>query len=231
MKKCLGIFTPQINPEKLYTKKVKYKDLTGLPFEQILREFNNRIQDWFINPVDALTSNGEDIGHYGFPTTMTCCVLIDLLCQYREGSEHSTEKIYRKYLEHLHGSFNYKLSRPIHSVGYKNSLPYEVIITDLAHAFYHGFRCGIIHNAKIMEYGRINGDPKIAPDVIQERKWDNDDTLIEVAVNPSLLFKGLKYKFESYLQELGNKENTDLRENFAKKFKQDTDVDPLEEGG
>ena len=29
----------------------------------------------------------------------------------------------------------------------------------------------------------------------------------------------------------GNKENTDLRENFSKKFKQDTGVDPLEEGG
>jgi len=226
VKKCLENFVPQINPERNYTKEVKYKDLMGYSFEQILSEFNNRILGWFINPVDELTDEGSNVGHYGFPTTMACCVLIDLLCQYREGLERSTESIYRNYLGLIHVSFNHKLSKTINSVEYKNNLPYEVIITDLAHAFYHGFRCGIIHNAKIMEYGRINGDPKIAPDVIQERKWDNEGTQIEVAVNPGLLFKVLKYNFQTYLQELGNKKNTNLRENFAKRFKQDTGIVP-----
>ena len=116
------------------------------------------------------------------------------------------------------------LSSPINSVIYQGNLPYPENILDLAEAFYHGFRCGVVHNAKIMEYGRINPDKMISPDIIQEKPWAPGTAQIEVSVNPSLLFKAVVAKFEDYLVRLRDKTQIDLRTKFANRFKSDTGI-------
>lgn len=90
-------------------------------------------------------------------------------------------------------------------------------IKDLAEAFYHAFRCGIVHSAMILDYGRISGGDIVGTGkVVSLRKWGNEER--EVAVNPFELLTRVEKVFDDYVDLLRDKANRRLRINFARKF-------------
>lgn len=94
-------------------------------------------------------------------------------------------------------------------------------ISDYAEAFYSIFRCGLLHNAMITADGRISG-PSILKKIIKLRKWNFGSKYGgEIAVNPTALLNNLEKFFKSYIKKLRNKEETNLRQNFAKKLEWD----------
>jgi hypothetical protein len=97
----------------------------------------------------------------------------------------------------------------------------EKSLEDYAKAFYQIFRCGILHNAMVMYYGRISGK-SILKKSIKLRSWKYGNRRgREIAVNPILLLKNLEIFFNQYVNKLYDAKEKELRLNFINKFEWD----------
>ena len=215
------------NPEKFFGGGFRYSDLPGKPFEEVVKCFDLRVKSWFLDRVKRPARGAwfwrmlERFGlrwPHGFQITATCCIVIDLLCQYKHDLLSSRREKYIAYLEELHPNFKQSINPPINSIDFRNGQPKQ--ISSLAEAFYFGFRCGVVHNASIINYGRISGPDKV-PEVIQLRQWGAHGENREVGVCPEILLECVTEKHNCYIQDLLNKTNSELRQNFASKFERD----------
>lgn len=213
------MWKPLHNPDKSFGGGLHYRDLEGKSLNEVATAFHERHKAWYIEPIKLLASQKDSKRPHGFVMTAISCILIDILSQYHVGSEKHQENDYVKYVEGLDPLFNQKIDPAIISFRFKDRLkkgPTEEI-KHLAYAFYHGFRSGIVHGGRILEYGRISG-PQVAPKIIQIRKWGEKSENQEVAVSPELLFECVENRFMDYIKALTEGNNLKLRQNFAKKF-------------
>lgn len=154
------------------------------------------------------------------------CIIIDLLSQYWYGLPSSNGKKYKDFLKILMRSFQSKIKPPLKYYWWneRNKVWEERSLHDYAQAFYQIFRCGVLHNAMIMDCGRISGK-SILKKSIKLRSWKYENKKgKEVAVNPILLLKNLEIFFNRYIKRLYNVRERNLRRNFIKKFEWDFGV-------
>lgn len=212
------------NPERNFGGGKLYKDIQKMSFEEAVQAFKGRIKSWFLNPASPIVKEGERSIPNGFQVIQACCIVIDLLSQYVNDLPASQAKEYIDFLKNLDPLFVETIDPPIESWSYKKDagkgnawIQKSERIETLAQGFYHGFRCAIVHNAMIMDYGRISGEP-VAPKTVQLRPWDGKR---EIAVNPTLLFAAVLKRFDEYISDLLDKNNNELRQRFASKFERD----------
>jgi hypothetical protein len=201
------------NLERAFSPHCEYKDLLDKNFEQVVIAFKDRIKAWYIDQALFPIQKSE-----GFLMTTMSCIVIDLLSQYYYNLDASRREEFEKFLSEHIPEFNEKIEPLESSTFYSDEWSPETI-ANLSHAFYHGFRCGIVHNGRVLEYGRISGDLE-APKIVQVKPWKNGGGR-EVAVNPRLLIERVDKIFHDYVDKLLDPSNKDLREKFAKKFERD----------
>lgn len=216
------MFKSNPNPEKTFGGGKHYQDLISMTFEEVVTAFEGRVKDWFIRPVTVLVKDNNTVSPNGFQITQACCVVIDLLSQFRNDLPASSASSYIDYLKELDPLFAEEVNPAIDSWDPKTGKLRK--IENLAQAFYHGFRCGIVHSAMIMDYGRITDRPDIAPQMIQARKWGKTIKDREVVVSPALLLRSVIRGFETYIQALKDQSQQALRQHFANKMKRDFGV-------
>jgi len=96
------------------------------------------------------------------------CIIIDFLSQYRYGLEASESDKFKEFFSTYLGGYNFSLKPSITSCYcYKNKWQ-KIEITDIANALYHGFRCGLLHSGRILEYGRIN---ELHKEPVRAERW------------------------------------------------------------
>ncbi len=212
-------FISNPNPEKNFGGGKLYQDIQKMLFDEAVIAFEKRIKSWFLDPANPLIREGETSIPNGFQVTQASCIVIDVLSQYINDLPASRATEYIEFLKGLDPLFQEIVDPPIESWSYKNNslVPRPESIDTLAKGFYHAFRCGIIHGAMIMDYGRISGEP-VAPQLVQLRSWNGHR---EIAVNPTLLFNVVVKRFDAYILELLNSDNRKLRERFRNKFFRD----------
>lgn len=177
------------------------EDLKDASFEKKLEIFETRINDWFINPAKELSKNKD----FGFPLVVISCVLVDTLSQFYYGSPKSKGEDFKRFLREKISDFNLKLPKPIlHSINDR-----MVKLEDFADVFYHGFRCGILHEAKIL-YGEIEVSDK------PMLRWVNQGKFGKLIIDPIRLLNKMENLFKTYLVNL--KKDKMLKNNFEKKF-------------
>ena len=206
-----------INPSRAFAPQTLYKDLVGKSFEEVVKIFASRVQTWYLDQV-LHREGGDD----GFLRTTMSCIVLDLLSQYYFDLPNSQESGFRQFLREKIPQFNQRIDPAIQSSTYRNGEWWVEPIHSLDKAFWHGFRCGIIHNGMILEYGRIS-TPRIAPEIVQLRDRD-DKHGTEVAVNPVLLLERVNQLFQDYMRQLLSPSETELRKKFAAKFERDFGV-------
>lgn len=203
-----------VNPTRAFAPATLYRDIKARSFNQVVAAFGNRIKTWYIDQALKATR-----AHEGFLLTTMSCIVLDLLSQYFYNLPNSQAAKYRQFLREQIPEFNQPIQPPIHSYTYTLQGWRKEAILSLDHAFWHGFRCGIIHNGMILEYGRISGDP-IAPKIVQIR--DREDSKgKEVAVNPRLLIDRVDRVSRNYVRRLTQRSERKLRNNFSAKFMRD----------
>jgi len=212
------------NPEKTFCLSTSYKDLDPDNLNEIIAKFEERIRCWFFKPTKDLIR--KNIEANNFFAIIIVCVIIDLLSQYWYGLPSSDGKKYKEFLKIFMGSFKSKIKPPLKHYFWnkQKGLWEEISLQDYAHAFYQIFRCGVLHNAMIMDCGRISGK-SILKKSIKLRSWKYGSKKgKEIAVNPTLLLKNLEVFFNRYVEKLYNVHEGDLRKNFIKKFEWDFGV-------
>ncbi len=204
------------NPEKAFSKDRRYGDLNPRNFDSIIRAFERRVLHWYFFQAKEIK---EKVQAQGFIITQIACTIIDVLSQYVYNLQESDGNYYKRFLKEHIAEFNGFIDPPIKSFTYlKRDRKWKVEeIRDFADAFWHAFRCGVVHNAMILDYGRISGEDIVGKGrIVCLRTWGNGER--EVAVNPFELMDRLEEVFRNYIGQLLDPKNKQLRRNFSDKF-------------
>lgn len=198
------------NPKKAFGPNILHRDLIDKSYLEAVELFNKRISGWYFNIVQSMPYKIE---HYNFPVIIFCCIIIDLLSQYVYGLPVHKEESYKQFFRDYLKKFNRKIDPPIISCRFREKNWHEEIIHDFADAFYHCFRCGVVHSGRILEYGRIN--ESFPEEIIKLEKWGKNSR--EIHVHTTGLLAELKNIFNNYIEKLRN-HDPELMKNFIDKF-------------
>jgi len=145
--------------------------------------------------------------------------MIDKLSEFKNYLRDKISKKFNKSFKNS-GFIKFYNSRTIESKkpGFNTFQVNCIEISDCADAFWIGFRNGIVHNAMILPFGRINRSPI---GIFNEELWDKKQNLIQITINPKNLFKRVVKVFDDYISRLLVSSNIDLRNNFKNKFLRD----------
>jgi len=201
------------NPTKMIANGIKFGDLSCKSYQDKVEIFRSRIQEWFFNAMKPLIEKDES----NFLLISTSCILIDLFSQYRFGLAYSTRQSYIQFIKNYLSDYNHSIVPPIESCHYNaGSKKWEKDeVKSVAEAIYHGFRCGILHSARIMEYGRINRD--FEKEVIKILQWGTDNKK-EINIHAPKFFSKPEEVFNNYIKILKDESDEEYKINFLKRF-------------
>jgi len=205
------------NPNRVFSNdgkcSIKHSELNQQSFEKIVGCFEARITSWYFNLAKELSKDTQS----NFMVMGTCCILIDLFSQYFYGRLFSSQKYFIKFIDDYLGKYNKAINPPINTlISYKNDIPQKCKIKTVAQGLFVGFRCGIVHSARILEFGRINRNDQV--NAITVLPWnEGGKSGVEIQINPLLLLNELEVIFRSYIQKLKNNDPNTVK-HFKKKF-------------
>lgn len=219
-----------VQAARLFRPDRTYAQIAWANFTEVIGEFRNRIEAWYLLPAKELSDNGA----FAFSVMALNCLLIDALSQYRYGAQQSPSEQQNncnKPLESSHFKFedfiierlpalSVPIAPPIRTGRVKNGQP--VTLATLPEVLYTGFRCGILHEAHVALYGALSGQEEIAS-VVPTGLCTYSDTggdCPTVVVFPQKLLTALNDAFSAYLAELLNPDPgfDALRSRFKDKF-------------
>jgi hypothetical protein len=201
------------NPNRAFADGIKVYDLQGQSFDKVIDYFESRITKWYFK-----ISRRKVLKDSNFMLMTTCSVLIDLFSQYFYGQYFSSKKHFIQFIEEHLDKYNQELTPPLETVDRdkKTGNPTQVKVKSIAEGLYVGFRCGVVHSARILEFGRINQVDKKNAISLQEWRYEHKNGR-EIQVNPALLLKELERIFRKYIKKL-RKNDQEAVANFKKKF-------------
>lgn len=191
----------------------RYADIDWSKFDVAVEAFRGRLEAWYFAPAKLL----GDAPDAGFAEAALTCLLIDTLCQYYLGTSSSTGNQFKDFARGQLG-----LSDPLPSPIRRDPAmqgPNELL--DLADVLYHGFRCGILHEAHVPLFGAINGQDTLASFHPNAFTTYLDGTpCLTVVVDPGKLRAHVANWFDHYIERLLNLDaaHDNLRVAFRRKF-------------
>jgi len=205
------------NPDRAIAPNTHTRDLSNKSYSEIIEIFKDRIYDRYIYAADAFDKEKK----YNFVVIILCCIIVDLLSQYWYGSPASKKFYFKEFFRENFKQYNHRIIPPIRSCYFDTNKDkwFEEIINDVADGFYHCFRCGVVHSAMILEYGRIN--ERFPEEIIKVVTWGKDKN--EININTSGFLRLVKEAFDSYCEKLRLEEQR-LKNNFIKKWELDFGV-------
>lgn len=208
---------------RYFSKEVRYSQIDWSSLQSIILAYRQRIYDWYLDPARELAKNV----HFAFSVMALNCLLIDTLSQFVSGTDSSTARAFKQFIhEKLPDRYSSRLETPItHDDGKK-----KTTLMDIADVIYHGFRCGILHQAHITPYGGVDPgtDEAVRYGLFGLLRYKADGAECpSVILNPLILLDDLQGAFDSYIDELNDRRghNDRLRENFKAKFSGSFGVD------
>jgi hypothetical protein len=221
-----------VNPERHFNKSQKIQELRGKSFDEVVDIFKERINGWYFIIGDTILQQPQPRRiHASFGLMIINVIIIDLLSQYEYNLFKSKGEYYGDFLKSHIPEFNnnyrndYKIKyyHPIKEIYIEDKA--NTCFKDYSEAFWIGFRCGIVHNAMILPFGRINTEPK---DIIDEKTWndDNGDDRVDLVIHPINLYHRIKDIFDEYITKLKNPVNSNLINDFKDKFERDFGYQP-----
>ena len=207
------------NPDKPFAPSARFGDLEGRTYLEIVEIFESRISGWYFDVAEAIS---DKIPGYNFAVIILDSIILDLLSQYIYGASTSSESIFKRFFREYLGEYNHKIDPPIVSCYFNKRRQkwMREVIRDVADGFYHCFRCGVVHAAGVLEYGRMSS--RYTGEIIKVIDWG--DGKKEINVNAVELLRRLRAIFNAYTTKLKNNELV-LKHNFIEKFKLDYGVE------
>jgi hypothetical protein len=224
-KEALKIRKNNRNPDVTFAHPdVKYKRVLDgdYTYEDAVTDFENKVTRWYFGvaeKIEDVNSSEEGLPGANFSVLMLNCMIIDLLSQYYYGMPTSKGSKFKSFVETRFSKYNKSIDPPIRSCSYMKCWKVEGIKT-IADALWHGFRCGVLHSGRILEYGRIN---ELYDTPISIEPWESNPDKKDIHINTFSLLKEIKKVFKSYMKDLKSNREPQKR-NFIKKFQFDYGV-------
>lgn len=216
------MFYEVVQANRYFDRNRRYADIDWNSLDQIVDAFERRLLDWYFDPAKELAKNV----HFAFAVMALNCLLIDTLSQFAYGNASSSPAAFKQFIRDNLPQYSGRLLKPIqHHDGNRTCS-----LADVADVLYHGYRCGILHQAHISPYGLI--DPGASQAVRQSpsgyvKYKSSGSDCAAVVVNPRALLEDLSGVFEGYLRDLKNPDprHGPLRTKFKDKFSRSFGLD------
>lgn len=215
-----------LNPSRDVAFGVKFQQLDGKSFNEMLEFLKQRIEDFFLEPIRVIMNSlisGKET-NIGFVIISLCSTLIDVLSSYINPKELQIGKRFVDFLvKWMPGDFNksFRNNRIIFYYDRKGKLIQAFSSSiNYAQAFWFQFRCSVVHNASFGPYGGYDfGQSDLLEEYLFKDNMGRDR--VELGVNPTLLFNNVKQIFNDYINKLRNPLEDVLRNNFKCKLLKD----------
>jgi hypothetical protein len=207
------------NPNKPFAPNARFADLENRTYLEAVEIFESRIAGWYFDVAESIY---EKVPGYNFAVIILCSIIMDLLSQYIYGAPTSSESVFKRFFREYLGEYNQRITPPIISCYFNKRRQkwMREVIKDVADGFYHCFRCGVVHAAGILEYGRLSS--RYAGEIIKVIDWGENKK--EINVNAIELLRKLRQIFDAYTAKLKNSELV-LKHNFVEKMRLDYGID------
>jgi hypothetical protein len=202
-----------VKATRLFSPSTLYSELNWNDFPTVVQKFKEQLLVWYLAPAEELLKTAD----YAFAAMSLACTLVDTIGQYFYGVEEGTKAQFKGFLDQHFPDFAQPLAVPIQSSHQARTFP----VTTLSDAIYHGFRCGIIHEAHVKLYTGVVGQDHLTTYHPNGYTLYSDDTdCPTVIVDPSRFVRHLKDVFENYFASLLQMDPAKdyLRTNFKRKF-------------
>jgi hypothetical protein len=171
-------------------------------WSEVIGVFERRMKERFFTCIDALVEADtkpdlKSLGSPpeahcipGFSIMALCCLLVETLQGFRTGASPNTKEIFLKFLR-----------RPAFGAAFAED--------KIAECFVKGIRHGVLHEAETKKWVIWRSEPHgqiVAP--------EQDGH----ALNRTLFYDAVEQEFGSYLKELRDPSNDELRKRFRKKM-------------
>lgn len=160
-------------------------------WKKAIHMFEDRINGRYLNVISKIRENNY-LHNDGFAIMALNCLLIETLLQFKEGwneTKHSNSDEYSRFLI--------------------EEFPAVFINITLARCFYSNIRCGILHSAQTKKGSQLTTRNQYIV-----RRIDNNRISVDVIGISNII----NDYFERYLENIRNRENIELRNNFLKKM-------------
>lgn len=191
----------------------KYSDIDWSDFNQAVEAFAARVNGWFFESARHLQRAS---GHYAFPVMMINCMLLDMLAMYYYGEEHSTNKLFKKFVRNCFPQWKIRFSRKIRTENRNGNL---VRVNDVATALYDAFRNGIFHEGRIKLWGGMSSaDSTFSFHSSGKTLYEDGSDCPAVYVDPHRMLDEVDSFFRQYVASLKDQSYRKRRKSFRKKF-------------
>jgi hypothetical protein len=215
------MFYQPVQDQRLFKPGVLYSQIDWTRFHTIVSEFDGRIREWYLNPAKTLQCIS---GHYAFSVMALACLLTDTLSQFYSGKPSSDRETFKEFVRQQFPTFAQLLPTAINRPAHSN----PATLTDFADVLYHGFRCGILHEAHITPYGVLSAQDMILSCVPTGLTfYQGGVDCPTVVIYPKLFLDALEAFLVTYVSQLLNPDAAfnDLRTHFKTKFKASFGID------
>ena len=170
---------------------IKLKFDSEQDWEEACKIFYDRLYSRFLKPIKMI----EDYEFSGFVIMALDCLLIETYQQFYNGEKETPKRKSKEYFKQFFNDTSFK----------------EDFKERMADMFYDHVRCGILHQAETKSNTKI----KINDNLPIVKYAKNENGLI---INRTKFHKKLISIINSYIKDLRNPTNEDLRKNFQKKM-------------
>jgi hypothetical protein len=165
-------------------------------WQEAIKIFRSRIKNRFIDPIEIIINNDNpEKPKYGFAVLAIDCLLIETLQAFRDGLIDTDKKSKIAIRLFLTKSPSFKQH-------------FDKITSK---KFYYHFRCGILHQGET-QYNSLVTTSSKKPMVTWNKKNN------EMIINRRIFHEALMKDFDSYINDLEDKKNTELRNHFLRKM-------------
>ena len=182
----------RIKDELFFSPKHRFSELDFEDPSGIVEAFRDRVRGFYLDPASRLADSDA-----AFALGSLCCVTIDFLAKYSLGVDKATKQTFVRWLSRIAPQFQERDPR-------NDKQP-------LAMRFYNDFRCGLVHQGRVLNLGQFSFEPKEV--VISDQTG--------IIVNPRLLLDGIDNAFEGYVINLES--NSSARGRLIKQLRKDFD--------
>lgn len=209
-----------VKAQRLFSPSTLYSEIDWNNFPLVVQKFREQLSVWYLAPAEKLLETPD----YSFAAMSLASTLVDTLGQYFYGVEEGTNAEFKGFLDQHFPGFSTPLAVPIRSSHHNRSFP----VTTLSDVVYHGFRCGIVHEAHVKLYTGIVAQPALTTyHATGYTIYDDGTDCPTVIVDPSRFVAHLKTVLQSYFADLidMNPAKDYLRDNFKRKFRWSFGID------
>lgn len=213
---------PKAQDNRYFAKDTLYSSVDWTQLDQVVDAFRQRIKDWYLDPANELAKNG----HFAFSVMALNCLLIEAMSQYTY--DKSGKQTFKDFVKlKLHSDYSSTLPSQIQ---HKDNSGHEYTLENVADVLYHGFRCGILHQAHVTPYGLVDPDltqPPIRHDSGCLKYTATGADCPVVIANPIKMLSDVEAAFTSYISDLKDRDpkNDGLRDNFKSRFTNSFGID------